>query len=1036
MTGLVGRDDALAALVAAAERAASGSGSIVVLAGEAGIGKTSVARALTSRVRDRLIGSWGSAFPDQSAPPFWPWQPLVDLDHPSDDEPSDQVIGSARFGQLTTLRARVQKLTVEQPRLHVIEDLQWADVASLLLLRHVGESITDTPLMIVATLRTGESLSDQAGEAIEAVNRVADTLHLPVLSASDIAALMKASGIDPDSSLVDVVQTRTDGNPLFVTELLRALAADPVRDRITVAAADVPDRVTDLVLQRMRRLPAVVADALATASVLGAAGDVGVLAAAHGLAVPATLDLLDQARAAHFLDAAPPGKWAFRHQLIRDAIYETLAAGERAKRHTRALDALAADASTPAASIAHHALAAQPLFDPDRAVALATRAGESSLAHYAYEEAVVWLTRALEAAPHTTAPRWRAELLLLIGEAHRAMGAIEDGRAAFLAAAELSDEPALLARAALGYVDPGTDLGIAYRTDDPVTVPLLERAIAAQPTDDSPEVVQLEARLGAVLYFSDQPARARQLTDSALARAHRLGDAAALVTAASLSHDAFVVGQADLATQLAGSAQILSWAEDARSVASRLTGHRSRVLDLLAAGDSSGMDAEILAFSRLAEPLRTPGLQWWPALWSAMRALLDGRHDVAEERAIAAFATGEKTFASLAFFNLSFLLFFLRREQGRLDEMEAAARDYASSRVDVPALRVAVAFLIAEQGRLDEARAALREFDDAAFDRLHDRNWPASWFQLARVAFLVGDVETAQRLLAPARVPTERCVQVSLATVCLGSVDLAVAWLHHAVGDLDRAHDHYQVAEEVNARIGARSWLAQAQADHARMLLARGHPDDAERARHLAATSHQTALDIGLAPLLATPPEPAAAVATSATFRRDGAVWHVAFAGRTVQVADARGLRDIAFLLARAGEAVSVLELEADGGTVTRGAEALDDRARREIRAQLRSLDEDEAEAEAAGDTEGAARARERRQLLAEAVARDFGLGGRSRRVGDPVERARKTVSTRIRRTIAAITKLHPELGRHLDRSVDTGAWCSYRPAEEIFWVL
>ena len=144
--------------------------------------------------------------------------------------------------------------------------------------------------------------------------------------------------------------------------------------------------------------------------------------------------------------------------------------------------------------------------------------------------------------------------------------------------------------------------------------------------------------------------------------------------------------------------------------------HRARVFDLLAAGDLAGMDAEILAFSRLAEPLRMPGYLWWAALWSAMRALLEGRHDVAETRAVAAYEVGKSTFPMLSLFNLSFQLFFLRREQGRLDEMEAATREYAASRVDVPAIRVALTFLLAELGRLDEARATLNALDHAALD--------------------------------------------------------------------------------------------------------------------------------------------------------------------------------------------------------------------------------------------------------------------------------------------------------------------------------
>jgi hypothetical protein len=156
-----------------------------------------------------------------------------------------------------------------------------------------------------------------------------------------------------------------------------------------------------------------------------------------------------------------------------------------------------------------------------------------------------------------------------------------------------------------------------------------------------------------------------------------------------------------------------------------------------------------------------------------------------------------------------------------------------------------------------------------------------------------------------------------------------------------------------------------------------------------------------------------------------------------VQLPDARGLRDLAHLLARPGQSISVLELAHDGNAdraPTRGAPALDERARREIRARLHQLDADEADAEAMGDGERAAIAREERQALAEAVARDLGLGGRSRLVGDPIERARKTVSTRIRRAISSVSRTHPELGRHLERSIDTGAWCAYRPAEPVDW--
>ena len=1033
---IVGRDDVVAELVAAAESARRGAGGVVLLTGEAGIGKTNVARAVADRVRGDLHVSWGVCPDDEGAPPFWPWYALLDVDATDDVPRLDLALGAQRFELLTSLARDAVDRARERPCLHVIEDVQWADVASVRLLGAVAASAFDAPLLVIATLRTGEPISPELDAALADVRRRAQVRDLPPLSDNAIAGLAEALDAEADDQLVALIRARTGGNALFVTELLRTIPRGATRKAGMDTIVDaVPGRVSDVVAHRIALLPLPVTDMLTTAAVIGAEGRTATLAAAHGVDVPALLELLDQARATHLLDVATSTRWAFRHQIIRDAIYGRAPAVERARRHAEVLDVLAADPSTPVGVLAHHALAGLPVVDRNRAVTLAADAGEDALAHHAYEEAVRWFSRTLDVAPPDRSAAWRADVLLCAGEAHRQLGAIAAARDAFVRAAELTDEPELLARAALGYADPGADLGIAYRTDDPMTAPLLERAIAAQPPGDAPTTVQLEARLAAVLYFSDDPARARQLAESALTRARRSGDLGALGAATALFHDAFVVGQVDLDTQLAESAQLLDWARATGSTAALLTAHRARVFDLLAAGDVAAMDSEILAFTRLEERLGVNAYRWWPALWSAGRALLEGRHDVAEQRAAAALEIGTDSFSSLALLNWVFLHFFLCREQGRLGELEQGTRDYAAARADIPALRVALAFLLAETGRVDEARAALAQYDEQLLDSLHDRNWPASWFQLARAASIVGDQELAARLLAPARRPSERCVQVSLATACLGASDLAVAWLQHTVGDLDAADASYRSAQDLNARIGARSWLAQGQADHARLLEQRDGPGDRELAAQLADRARRAANQIGLAPVLTR--DLVRAELKPATFRRAGSMWEVVYGERSVRLPDARGMRDLAYLLGRPGEAVSVLELAHEPGAdanATRGAAVLDDRARREIREQLRRLDDDEADAEAAGDAARAAVAREQRQALAEAVARDFGLGGRSRTLGDPVERARKTVSTRLRRTIASVAREHPDLGRHLERSIDTGAWCAYRPAEPLRW--
>ncbi len=1053
-TALVGRDALVEELTAAADEAVQGTGAVFLLTGEAGIGKTSVARAATLVVRSELAVSWGKCNADGAAPPFWPWRALVSAPvnpGPVGLDTGDGEIGAERFERLNTLRGQLIERARAAPLLHVIEDLQWADVASVLLLAQVAAEVIDAPLLVVGTFRTGESISPQLEETMEEVRTSAHVRAVPPLGGDDIGVLMRGAGHSGASELVELVRTRTGGNPLFVTELLRAAPASDSAERLReVVTGTVPNRVSELVAHRLARLPTAVAETVAIASVIGIEGGATTLATASAASVEVVLDLLEQARAARLLDAASPQRWRFHHDLVRDAVYRSVVSGTRARHHASVLEALAADASTPPSALAHHALAALPLFDADRAVALAAQAGEWAFAQHAYEEAVAWFERALAAAPVSTSARWRAELLVLCGESHRQIGQMERARRAFVVASELTDEPALVARAALGYADPGTDLGIAYRTDDPTTVAVLERALAAQPTHDALGTVLLEARLAAVLYFSDDPIRARQLATSAVARAERLGDARALGVASALTHDAFVVGQAPLDEQLQGSQRLVELARQTGSAAAMLAAHRARVFDLLAAGDIAAVDAEVVAFRRIAEPLRVPGYVWWPSLWSAMRALLEGRHEVAEERAMEAFALGEGPFLSLAFGNLSFLLFFLRREQGRFAEMEAATRDYVASHADIPAIRVALIFLLAEIGRTDEAAEMLTGIDDPALARLHDRNWPASWFQLARAASLVGDRRVAALLLEDRHRPTERCVMVSIATACLGSTDLAEAWLRHALGDVDAADGRYASAATVNARIGARSWLAQTRVDHARLLLERDSVGDRDAARRLTDLAAEAAGDIGLGSVaeaiahvrdrLGREVVPAPLVGTTtSTFRRGAAGWQLDFGGRTAEVADSRGLRDIAHLLARPGEAVSVLELadSPDAATSrTRGSDAFDDRAKRQIRDRLHELDAEVDEAEANGEGERAALAREQRQVLAETVARDLGLGGKSRRVGDPIERVRKTVSTRIRRAIALVGRAHPELGRHLERSIDTGTWCAYRPAQPVDWIF
>lgn len=183
-------------------------------------------------------------------------------------------------------------------------------------------------------------------------------------------------------------------------------------------------------------------------------------------------------------------------------------------------------------------------------------------------------------------------------------------------------------------------------------------------------------------------------------------------------------------------------------------------------------------------------------------------------------------------------------------------------------------------------------------------------------------------------------------------------------------------------------------------------------------------------------PGAAASAAQRPSFVREGELWTVAYAGETVRLGDAKGFGDLVVLLARPGADVHCLEL-AGREAEPRGADPLlDERARREIRGRIAELEERIEEADAAGDTGRAEQAREELDQLVTSLAGALGLGGRPRRAGSAVERARTTVTWRIRSAIRKIGAAHAPLGRHLENAVRTGTRCVYQPETPVEWRL
>jgi hypothetical protein len=298
-------------------------------------------------------------------------------------------------------------------------------------------------------------------------------------------------------------------------------------------------------------------------------------------------------------------------------------------------------------------------------------------------------------------------------------------------------------------------------------------------------------------------------------------------------------------------------------------------------------------------------------------------------------------------------------------------------------------------------------------------------------------------------------------TMCLGCAGRALGLLATTRSRFTDAERHFEQSLEASSRIRSPPWFAWTEHDYARMLLRRGGSGDREKAQVLAREGREAARIMGmvrlarltekiLEELRAEPPGQMRETAASDEnlFRREGDYWTISYRGSIVRLKDSKGLRDIALLVTNPRRGVHVADLVAaaeggaaveargprspDGlvtsGTSERGHPTLDVRTRAEYRGRLEELRQELADAERDNDAGRQTRAREEFDRIAAELAAALGLGGRVRRTGSPAERARKAVSERIRYTLSRIASVHPALGRHLKKSLQTGTFCSYDP--------
>jgi predicted ATPase len=473
----VGRAREIEALSKSLARARAGTGRVVLLVGEPGIGKTCLSDEFTRRARDggaEVLA--GRCYEGPGAPAFWPWTQVVRAYVQSRDaatlahelgrgaadvaavvpEVHEQLPGlapplqvgpeQARFRFFEAVTRALVTAAARRPLVVVLEDLHGADASSLMLLQFVAREIRAAQLMVVATLRETaltptHPLAATLGELVR--EQVSVRLELRGLAIDEVAALMRCmAGVEPPPAVAAAVHARTDGNPLYVTEIVRTELA---RGGLTTGGEGwtMPATVRNAIARHLGALSAGAQETLTVAALFGREFRLDVVSRAIGTAVPAVLAHVDEATTARVVAAKPaePGRYRFVHALFAETLTEALGEARRVALHRSAANALAADPQADALvpEIAHHWFAAGPGGDPACAVEWARRAAERAFAVLAYEEASDWYRRALTAHGWQLDAdrRLRGELLLGFGEAGKRAGRVGQAKEAFEEAAAL-----------------------------------------------------------------------------------------------------------------------------------------------------------------------------------------------------------------------------------------------------------------------------------------------------------------------------------------------------------------------------------------------------------------------------------------------------------------------------------------------------------------------------------------------------------------------------------------------------------------------
>jgi class 3 adenylate cyclase/tetratricopeptide (TPR) repeat protein len=901
LSKFVGREAELAQMKRALELAKSGHGQIVAAVGEAGVGKSRLFYEFQAvgqsgcLVLETLSVSHGKAsaylpvidllknyfdiIPDDDARKRREkiGGKILILDRALEDtlpyiftllevEESDDLFARMdpeirRRRTLDAIKRLLLRESLNQPLIVIFEDLHWLDEGSRALLNLFADSIGTAHLLMLVNYRP--EFTHNWG------NKTYYTqLRLDPLSTESGEEMLKAL-LDDGHDLVPlkrVIIEKTEGNPFFMEEIVQGLFEQgallrngSIKLAKSLSTIQIPSTVQAVLASRIDRLPRGEKDLLQTLAVIGKEFPFRLVREVSGKADDELQRLLSELQIAEFIYEQPAISdvaYVFKHALSQQVAYGSALLERRRVLHERIARFLEAQfpetVETQPELIAHHyteaALGAQ-------AIPYWHRAGERALQRSANAEAISHLTKGLELLPALTEPlegrpkepvdeAQRCTLLLSLGEAQRRAGQPLKAQETFLQAAEIEQvlgSAEFLVRAGVELARLTFTVGLTAAP----AVRILEEALRKLGAEDSPLKAKTLASLARVLAASGAQQRAMVCAEKGLDMARHLDDPA-LVAANLDGMNHALAGPEYAQLRLANTTEMLRLAKVANDNYGISGDARSwRVYSLLELGDMTAADAEIDTYARLVGECHEPFQVCLVTGFQCMRALMQGRFEDSERLAQQAFAIGQRMQTETAAGVFGLQMFTLRREQGRLKEIEPAVKFFLQQHTAAAAWRPGLALIYSELGRTREAREEFEQLARNDFaDLPRDALWMGCMSYLADVCTFLGDKVRAAILYKFLLPFAGRNVVIGIGQSCYGALSRYLGALATTLARWDEAAQHFEDALAMNARMDARPWLAHTQEQYATMLLARHQSGDRDKAAALLDAALATAREL------------------------------------------------------------------------------------------------------------------------------------------------------------------------------------------------